>query len=251
MSNTVEAFIVTMVRLCRTLTQPAKILQSMLICVRSYFLICSNLRKSSCRLSRSGVSHAARQTARNHYGRDSFMGMFRQPMPCFLGTARSAADSRLQSGWMLLLFSLLLTACSGEDPSARSGAAKSKSDTVASRWYTPDNVSRGTVIFAQYCADCHGKVGQGSFTWRQQGADGKFPPPPVNGTGHAWHHPIRALGSQIKFGAPGGSGTMPGFAQALSDEDVIDVISWFQDKWSDEIYSAWLVREQQSRANTQ
>ena len=179
------------------------------------------------------------------------MATNRQAMSCFFDRARSSVDLRLWSWWILLLFSALLTACNGEDQSAPSGAAKPKSDTVASRWYTPDNVSRGTVVFAQYCAVCHGKAGQGSFTWRQQGADGKFPPPPVNGTGHAWHHPIRALGSQIKFGAPGGSGTMPGFTQTLSDEDVIDVISWFQDKWSDEIYSAWYVREQQSRVKTQ
>jgi mono/diheme cytochrome c family protein len=50
---------------------------------------------------------------------------------------------------------------------------------------------------------------------------------------------------------PDGSGTMPGFAQTLSDQDVIDVIAWFQDKWSDEIYANWLIREQQSRADTQ
>ena len=49
--------------------------------------------------------------------------------------------------------------------------------------------------------------------------------------------------AQIKFGARGGSGNMPGFAQGLSDQDVKDVIAWFQDKWSDEIYASWLERE--------
>ncbi len=44
---------------------------------------------------------------------------------------------------------------------------------------------------------------------------------------------------------------MPGFAQTLSDQDVIDVIAWFQDKWSDEIYAAWFARELQSRSTTQ
>jgi hypothetical protein len=44
---------------------------------------------------------------------------------------------------------------------------------------------------------------------------------------------------------------MPGFAQTPSDQDVIDLIAWFQGKWSDEIYANWLVREQQSRASTQ
>ena len=179
------------------------------------------------------------------------MATSRQPVSCLFGTVRSAADLRSLFLWVLLLFSLLLTACTSEDQSARSGTDEPKTDTVAGRWYTADNVSRGAAIFAQQCADCHGKGGQGSFTWQQRGADGNFPPPPLNGTAHAWHHPLRALGSQIKFGAPGGSGSMPGFAQTLSDQDVIDVIAWFQEKWSDEIFAAWLVREQQSRASTQ
>ncbi len=141
-------------------------------------------------------------------------------------------------------WALLLTACSSEDQGASSGTDEPKTETVASRWYSADNVSRGSAVYAQFCAGCHGKVAQGSFTWRQRGADGKFPPPPLNGTAHTWHHPIRALSSQIKFGAQGGNGTMPGFSQGLSDQDVKDVIAWFQDKWSDEIYAAWLAREQ-------
>ncbi|MCZ6711942.1 MAG: cytochrome c [Gammaproteobacteria bacterium] len=179
------------------------------------------------------------------------MATFRQPVFCLFSWVRSPADLRFLSRWALLLFSLLLAACTSEDQSAQSGTEEPKPETVASRWYTDDDVSRGAPIFAQQCADCHGKGGQGSFTWRQRGDDGKFPPPPLNGTAHAWHHPISALGSQIKFGAPGGSGSMPGFAQTLSDQDVNDVIAWFQDKWSDEIYAVWLAREQQSRANTQ
>ncbi len=198
------------------------------------------------------LAHVARRVVRMHYGKMLFMATFRQPVSCRLSRVRSPADLRFLFLWVLLLFSLLLTACTSEDQSARSGKDEPKTDTVvASRWYTAADVSRGAAIFAQQCADCHGKGGQGSFTWRQRGADGKFPPPPLNGTAHAWHHPIRALGSQINFGAPGGSGSMPGFAQTLSDQDVIDVIAWFQDKWSDEIYAAWLVREQQSRADSQ
>lgn len=63
-----------------------------------------------------------------------------------------------------------------------------------------------------------------------------------------WHHPLRVLGSQIKYGAPGGQGSMPGFAQTLSDKKVLDVIAWFQDRWSDEIYAAWYDIETRSRS---
>ena len=179
------------------------------------------------------------------------MATFRQPVFCLFSWVRSPAELRFLFLWTLLLFGVLLSGCTSEDQSAGSSADAPKIETGGSRWYTGDGVSRGGPIFARLCADCHGKKAQGSFTWQQRGADGKYPPPPLNGTAHAWHHPIRALGSQIKFGAPGGSGTMPGFAQTLSDQDVIDLIAWFQDKWSDEIYAAWLAREQQSRASTQ
>ena len=152
---------------------------------------------------------------------------------------------------MLVMAGLLLTACSNEDESTNSTAKQKSTETVESRWYGAENVARGGPIFAAHCAECHGNAAQGSSTWRQPGADGKFPPPPLNGTGHAWHHPFRALGSQIKFGTPGGGGSMVGFEQTLSDQDIVDVIAWFQDKWPDEIYASWFARDKQSRSDKQ
>lgn len=107
------------------------------------------------------------------------------------------------------------------------------------RWYTREHVVRGAVVYTDHCAVCHGKNAEGTENWRQRNADDKFPPPPIDGTAHAWHHPIRVLGAQIKFGAPGGRGSMPGFADKLTDQQIVDVIAWFQDKWPDRIYAAW------------
>jgi mono/diheme cytochrome c family protein len=123
------------------------------------------------------------------------------------------------------------------------------SDDAGSRWYTPENVERGAVIFTDNCAACHGKEANGHFTWRQRGPDGKFPPPPLNGTGHAWHHPTQVLAKQIKFGTPGGQGTMPGFAGILSDKDIVDSIAWFQSLWPDKTYDNW--RQIEGRARSQ
>lgn len=118
---------------------------------------------------------------------------------------------------------------------------------VPARWYEPARVERGGATYAQHCAACHGNSAQGDANWRKQGANGRFPPPPLDGSGHAWHHPLSALGSQIKHGAPGGGGSMPRFAAALSDEQILDVIAWFQSHWPDEIYAAWSKAEERAR----
>lgn len=148
------------------------------------------------------------------------------------------------------------TAPGGANPGITSADTPPASSVQASaptsaRWYGAEQVQRGAVLYAQNCAACHGNDGQGTFAWRKKDPEGNFPPPPLNGTAHTWHHPLRALGVQIKFGAPGGQGKMPGFAQTLADEQVLDVIAWFQDRWSDEIYAQWLDIEMRSRASSQ
>jgi len=153
---------------------------------------------------------------------------------------------------ILLAATTLLAGCSDDAPSpagggAANGSVPSNVDEIPPRWYAAEDVARGGEIFARQCATCHGAEAQGADDWRQRGADGKFPPPPLDGTGHAWHHPIAALRYQIRYGAPGGSGVMPGFDAVLSEEDVLDVIAWFQDRWRDEIYAAWHAIEVRSR----
>lgn len=119
--------------------------------------------------------------------------------------------------------------------------------TTPGRWYGPERVERGEGLFAQHCAGCHGVAAEGAFNWRQRDAEGKLPAPPLNGTGHAWHHPLRGLGSQIKFGTPHGMGTMPGFGDRLTDEEILDTIAWFQGRWPNEIYQGWMERQRRAR----
>ncbi|MFT5446417.1 MAG: mono/diheme cytochrome c family protein [Gammaproteobacteria bacterium] len=119
------------------------------------------------------------------------------------------------------------------------------------RWYESIRIQRGAALYAQHCADCHGNNAQGNADWRKKSAGGLFPPPPLNGTGHAWHHPLRALGAQIKHGAPGGRGSMPGFSATLSDEQILDTIAWFQHQWPDDIYAAWSGNDMRARQAAQ
>lgn len=149
-----------------------------------------------------------------------------------------------------LLAAALLAGCSDETPSPGSGArapVPSNVDEIPPRWYTTEDVARGGAIFARHCASCHGADAAGAGDWRKRGPGGTFPPPPLNGTAHSWHHPIAALRHQIRFGAPGGSGTMPGFDAILGEEDVLAVIAWMQALWRDEVYAAWHAIEVRSR----
>ena len=107
------------------------------------------------------------------------------------------------------------------------------------RWYDQSRIESGKSSYAENCASCHGARGEATPDWRSREADGTFPPPPLNGTAHTWHHPFRVLAQQIKFGAPGGMGKMPAFRGSLTDEEIIDVIAWFQSLWPEEIYTQW------------
>ena len=73
----------------------------------------------------------------------------------------------------------------------------------------------------------------------------------LDGTAHTWHHPFRALATQIKFGTPGGQGNMPGFAEKLTDEQIVNVIAWLQARWPDETYARWLEIQERTRASSQ
>ena len=134
---------------------------------------------------------------------------------------------------------------------AATAAAASTHGPAADRWYTADRVERGAGLYQQHCAACHGQAGEGAPDWRTPNADGRMPPPPLDGSGHTWHHPVAVLGYQIKFGAPGGQGAMPGFDGRLDDQQIADIIAWFQSHWPDRVYAEWLDIERRAREQQQ
>jgi mono/diheme cytochrome c family protein len=147
------------------------------------------------------------------------------------------------------LLPVVLVACSsGESTSSSASSSSTESKNMASvepvkRWYTFQHVSQGARVFQENCAACHGKRAEGAPDWRKPGPDGKYPAPPLNGTGHGWHHPLKILFRVVKKGSPGGQGTMPAWGEKLSDDEMIAAIAWFQSKWPEEIYAAWMQRE--------
>lgn len=106
---------------------------------------------------------------------------------------------------------------------------------VAERWYNQAHVQLGKPLYQQHCAACHGKQAEGAPSWNQRGADGRFPPPPLNGSAHTWHHPMANLYRTIMLG----QNNMPAHKDVLSKGQVLAILAWLQSLWPDEIYLAW------------
>ena len=107
------------------------------------------------------------------------------------------------------------------------------------RWYSDDQVIQGEQLFRQNCASCHGQNAEATPNWKQTDANGNYPPPPLNGSAHAWHHNLDLLRRTIRDGGAKLGGQMPGFEGSLSAAEIDSVIAFFQSKWSDEIYERW------------
>ena len=110
---------------------------------------------------------------------------------------------------------------------------------AADRWFNQGIVNYGDQLFQQNCAVCHGSNAEATSEWKKTDANGNYPPPPLNGSAHAWHHSIPQLARSIKEGGVKLGGQMPAFADKLSDQDVLAVIAYFQSKWPDEVYDVW------------
>lgn len=115
----------------------------------------------------------------------------------------------------------------------------SQMKNLAVRNLDPEKIRHGEVLYQTHCANCHGKNGEGAPDWRNRGADGKFPPPPLDDTAHAWHHSTKTLTGMIRDGSQPGTGNMPSWKDKLSDQDILDVTDWIKSLWSDEIYDTW------------
>jgi len=107
------------------------------------------------------------------------------------------------------------------------------------RWYSDEQVTQGEQLFRQNCASCHGQNAESTPNWKQTDVNGNYPPPPLNGTAHAWHHDLNLLRRTIREGGAKIGGQMPGFEGSLSAAEIDSVIAFFQSRWPDEIYQRW------------
>lgn len=152
------------------------------------------------------------------------------------------------SACVMLLASLAFPVCAHE---AVNMPQLKVSEGASKPAWSAQQLKRGRQLYLQNCMVCHGFNGEGATDWSRRDAQGKWPAPPLNGTGHTWHHPKPALIYTIKNGTQRIGGNMPPWKDKLSAQDIEDIIAWFQSQWPDDIYAAWQRIDQEARQTKQ
>lgn len=99
----------------------------------------------------------------------------------------------------------------------------------------PALVADGSLLYGEHCAACHGAALEGKPDWKTIQADGSYPAPPHDSTGHTWHHPdellldIIANGGDVSLGS-----TMPAFSEQLNELQVRAILEYIKSYWGEE-----------------
>tara|TARA_B100001287_G_C22255659_1_gene332489 strand:+ start:72 stop:506 length:435 start_codon:yes stop_codon:yes gene_type:complete len=101
-------------------------------------------------------------------------------------------------------------------------------------------IEAGKLLYNQYCASCHQVNLTGAKNWKGFDEDGHRKAPPLNGTGHTWHHSDELLHKIIKYGfaklIKNYEGKMMGFGDNIEDEGIDNILSYIKSYWNDDIY---------------
>ena len=119
---------------------------------------------------------------------------------------------------------------------------------------TPERIAQGKAVYTEHCASCHGVDLEGQPDWRARKTDGRLPAPPHDPSGHTWHHPDQVLFAVTKYGpqATAGAGyqsDMPGFEGVLTDQEIINVLTYIKSTWPVEILQEQARRTKLSQQN--
>ena len=119
------------------------------------------------------------------------------------------------------------------------GCSRSDADgALDNRWYSQRQVNEGYRLYQANCASCHRPDASGTNEWRKP-VNGHYPPPPLNGTAHTWHHSLEVLHRTIEQGGVRLGGMMPAFGSRLSAGQIDSLLAWIQSRWPEEVYQIW------------
>jgi mono/diheme cytochrome c family protein len=101
----------------------------------------------------------------------------------------------------------------------------------------------GRALYLEHCAACHGVDLEGQPDWRSPRAEGIYPAPPHDESGHTWHHDDAMLIDYITRGGQAvlddmgvtfNSG-MPGFGSVLDEQEIEAILDYIKSTWPDHI----------------
>lgn len=139
---------------------------------------------------------------------------------------------------LVMAAALLVGACGKKEPEAP--AVKDQ----ASRLFSTESLFRGVRLYQEHCALCHGPEAQGHPDWRNPQVTAA---PPLNGTGNEWKRRKQDMIAAIQNGAKrNGDPVMPAWKGRLSDQDIEDIIAWYQALWPADVYDRWRKANAQS-----
>ena len=120
---------------------------------------------------------------------------------------------------------------------------KNRNDNKFSNSVSMENASEqillGSSLYLNNCASCHGNKLEGQPKWNtEKDSDGHNYAPPLNGTGHAWHHDFETLFNIIRYGFkkmdPNYKGKMIG-NDDLTDDEIWSILAYVKSIWPDSI----------------
>ena len=139
---------------------------------------------------------------------------------------------------VFVFVALALSACGKKEP--ETPIARNQADRLLST----ESLFRGVRLYQQHCAQCHGPEAQGHPDWRNPQAAAA---PPLNGTGNEWKRRKQDMIATIQNGAKrNGDPVMPAWKGRLGDQDIEDIIAWFQALWPADVYERWRKANAQS-----
>lgn len=148
---------------------------------------------------------------------------------------RMRGDVSKQWRWIgVIIMVVVVVGCERKtDPSATSLQAPLGSD----RPLSVESVMRGARLYQEHCAQCHGPEAQGHPDWENPQVTAA---PPLDGTGNEWKRNKADLVAIIKNGARrNNEPVMPALGTRLSDQEIDDIVAWFQALWPIEVYDRW------------
>lgn len=109
----------------------------------------------------------------------------------------------------------------------------------SSKNYDPNIIANGELLYVENCLNCHGINLQGQQNWENAlDEDGHRLAPPLNGSGHTWHHPPEMLSEIIKYGLKSidskYEGKMVG-NENLTDEEILSILEYIKSVWPENL----------------